>query len=123
MSYTAHVLTKSARSKILAKFPPKFPDSIAHHITVKFGVDESEPIPSPAKSVKVVGYVCDDSLEALVVEVNGKALRPDGKHYHITLSLDRSKGRKPVQSNGLIQNGAVQLVSPFGIDTKPELLN
>jgi hypothetical protein len=32
--------------------------------------------------------------KALAVTVNGETTRPDGKAYHITLSLQRSEGSK-----------------------------
>ena len=121
MSYIAYTLTKSARSKVLAAFPPKFSDVIAHHITYKFGVTKAESIPHPPSSVKVIGYSSDASLEALVVEVNGKSFRPDGKRYHITLSLE--KGRKPVESNTLILKNGFEEVKPFAIETTVEFLS
>ncbi len=38
----------------------------------------------------------------MVVTVNGAADRPDGSTYHITWSLDRARGREPVESNEVI---------------------
>lgn len=119
--YTAHVLSKDARKTVLDKFPPKFPDVFAHHATIKFGVPNDEKIPAQAK-VKVIGYICDNSLEALIVTVNGKKFRPDGKRYHVTLSLDKSKGRAPAQSNTLILSSDFEPVTPFEIETTPEIL-
>lgn len=102
--YTGFELDKKSRGSLLSKFPPKFSDVIAHHVTYKFGVGE-DAVPSEPKSARIVGYASDDSLEAYVVEINGSITRPDGKVYHITWSLDRSKGRKPVHSNNLIASG------------------
>lgn len=101
MPYTAYKLTDMARAHLLSVFTPENPNVICHHITEKFGVAADHPAPAPAKVV-VVGIAFDNSLECLVVEVNGQRHRPDGKSYHITLSLDRSKGRKPVESNEVI---------------------
>jgi hypothetical protein len=119
--YSAHLLSKAARKIVLEKFPPKFPDVFAHHATIKFGVADTEKIPAQAKVV-VIGYICDASLEALIVTVNGKKFRPDGKRYHITLSLDKSKGRTPVQSNVLILSKDFDEVTAFEIETTPEIL-
>ena len=119
--FTAYLISPKSRKLILAKYPPKFPDIFAHHVTVKFGVTAAEKIPSQAK-IEVIGYICDDSLEALVVTVNGKKFRADGKRYHITLSLDKAKGRSPVQSNSLILLQPFKEVSPFEIETTPEIL-
>ena len=119
-SYTAYVLTKHARNKILSTFPPKFPEVRAHHITVKFDVPKNQRIPPHQAKIEVVGYASDDGLEAAVVSVNGKTARPDGKVYHITLS--HNPDRKAVQSNNLLQNGWIA-IKPFVIDGFPEILN
>ena len=39
---------------------------------------------------------------ALVVRINGAVERPDRGAYHITWSLDRARGRRPVESNDVI---------------------
>lgn len=108
-SYDAYVLTESARVRLLQAFAPKFPDVIAHHVTQTYGRPElDEDQYGTSHVITVRGYVCDESLEAVVVSVDGVRQRPDGKLYHITLSLDRSKGRKPVESNQLIAAGPIQ---------------
>src|SRR3546814_9902597 len=43
-----------------------------------------------------------EGLQALIVSIDGSTDRPDGSTYHITWSLDRSRGRKAVQSNDVI---------------------
>ncbi len=119
--YTAYVLTDSARTTILEKYPPKYPKVVAHHVTVQFGVPADTQAPSPA-TVKVIGYVdSGDGLEALVVSVNGKQDRPDGKRYHITLSLDPAK-YSPVDSNGLVSSKQFTLTRGFLVQTTPEIL-
>lgn len=125
--YTAYVLTQSARDEILKRFPPKFDDVIAHHITYKFKTDKNVPHTIPDQAViKVVAYACDKSLETLVVSVDGEIQRPDGKFFHITLSLDRSKGRKPVDSNDVIENKIIYdelfEVETFEIETIPKII-
>jgi 8-oxo-dGTP pyrophosphatase MutT (NUDIX family) len=119
--YTAYVLTPAARAKLLEAFPPKFPDVIAHHATLKFGVPKDAEAPAPAE-LMAVGYANDESLEAVVVSVDGTTKRPDGSTYHITLSLDRSKGRKPVDSNKVVQAGWEPIAQPFAIETLPQKL-
>jgi hypothetical protein len=121
MAHSAYLLTPEARAAVLERFPPRFGDVICHHVTERFGVPASKKfMPAPAKIV-VVGYACDVSLEALVVSVNGRTARPDGLVYHITLSLDRSKGRKPVDSNGVIAAAGWSEVAPLAIDAAPQL--
>ena len=121
MAYSAYVLTSGSRLAVLERFPPKFSDVICHHVTERFGVHgSSERIPAPAE-IKVVGYTSDSSLEALVVTVNGNSIRPDGLVYHITLSLDRLKGRKPVDSNRVITLAGWCAVEPLSIEAPPQL--
>lgn len=104
-TYTAYLLDSKSRRMLAKRFPPKYPEFIGHHITLKFGVSGDVPIPRPT-DINIVGYADDgEGLEALVVEVDGKTNRVDGSIYHITWSLDRSKGRKPVHSKQLVQQG------------------
>ena len=117
--YIAFELDKKSRSKLMSIFPPKYPDVIAHHITYKFGVSSNDKIPSNPESNAVIGYIDDgDGLEALVDQVNGKTTRPDGKIYHITWSLDREKGKKPVHSNNLLMSKEYEPIDPINIDLK-----
>jgi len=103
--YQAFEISAESRSRLAAQFAPKFPEFIGHHITYKMGVKSDVPLPE-ATSFKVVGYACnEEGIEALVVEVDGTTVREDGKTYHITWSLDREAGFKPVKSNDLVKNG------------------
>ncbi|WP_434083261.1 hypothetical protein, partial [Escherichia coli] len=71
--------------------------------------------------LRIVGYANDsEGLEALVVEVDGTVDRTDGKIYHCTWSLDRSKGFKPADSNKLVsQRNWTAVNPPINISTKP----
>lgn len=103
--YQAYEISHDSRAKLASTFPPKFAEFIGHHITYKTGVKSDMPLPE-GTSFTVVGYACnDEGIEALVVEVDGTTVRPDGKTYHITWSLDREAGFKPVKSNDLIASG------------------
>ncbi|MBI3442070.1 MAG: hypothetical protein HY052_09780 [Proteobacteria bacterium] len=94
MGYMAYVLAEETRQKILETFPPKFPRVIAEHITHSFGVGADQPLPPSAK-IEIYGYACTDGIEALAVAVNGIKNKPDGKPYHVTLSLDPAKTAPP----------------------------
>lgn len=113
--YEALVLTPESRIKLLQRFKPRFPDVIAHHVTYRFGVPESVKRPpgigDGPTPIEVIGYACDDRIEAVLVRVNGTSKRPDGKLFHITLSLDRSKGAKPAMSNELLVGGHTKVPS------------
>lgn len=99
--YTGFELSDESREKLLKLFPPKFSDVLGHHITLKFGVKKEEPLPKQPKEVNVVGVIEDDndSIQGLLVEVDGNIERPDGKMFHITWSIDRDKGAKPFHTN------------------------
>ena len=103
MSYSCWLLSGKDRSTLLAAFPPKFPDVIAHHVTITQGKFKNLSMP-PEAVMEVIGYATDGiGLEALVVRVNGSSKRDDGRVYHITWSIDRVAGYKPADSNGVIE--------------------
>lgn len=113
--YQAYTLTENARQMLMAQFDPKFPEFIGHHITIRMGAKSTDPLPF-ASSIQVVGYACNDAgIEALVVEVDGTTERADGKIYHITWSLDRDAGFKPVKSNDLVAGGYTRIANPINI--------
>lgn len=123
MAYSAYVLVGASRSALSKTFQPKFNDFIGHHVTIEFGIDADAPVPEVPDTIRVVGYTCDDSLEALIVEVNGSIRRPDGKVYHITWSLDREAGRKPVHSNQVIDDQwFTRIDSDIDIIVEPKVL-
>lgn len=106
MAYSAYVLDETDRMMMLSIFRPKYPDEIAHHITYAMGKHPNMP---DVRYAKVIGRVDDgEGLECLLVSVGGSTKRPDGKPYHITWSIDRSKGYKPVHSNDVIANHKVK---------------
>ena len=122
MGYTAYAVSESSRRELLKHFEPKNPEVICHHVTYKFPASASDPLPPAVHEAHVVGYAEQPGLEALVVEINGSTKRPDGKHYHITLSLDRSMKMKPVHSNDLVAKGFKQ-VPRFAIHLEPKFLS
>lgn len=95
-------LDRSAREELLQRFPPRYDDVIADHVTLQSNA-LGEPLPEPVEA-KIVGRADDDdSLECLVVTVDGTTHRPDGSTFHITWSLDKSKGRKAKESNDVLK--------------------
>lgn len=120
MAYSAFEITSEDRVKLARVFPPKFSDFIGHHCTFKFPANPDDPndLPMDSDVLCVVGYASDDSLECLVVEVNGSVRRPKGGTYHITWSLDRNAGRKPVDSNEVLRGGFTS-IRPINIATAP----
>lgn len=106
MSYTAFNLNEKSKSKLLELFPPKYNRVCADHVTLDMGINNVSKIMTryPNPLVTVYGYVTDgDSIETVLVSLNNDITRKDGRKFHITLSLDPSKGRKPVDSNKIIE--------------------
>src|SRR5688500_14479087 len=94
-------LDRDDREQLLARFPPRYADVIADHVTLRTEA-EKEPLPDQVEAA-IVGHADDrDSLECMVVTINDTTNRPDGSTFHITWSLDKSKGRKARESNDLL---------------------
>lgn len=121
--YLAYVVPEQVRGELATRFPPKNPEFIGHHITHVFGWPATKPAPQGMSTIKVIGHAEADGLEAFVVTVDGQALRPDGKRYHLTWSLDRAKGRKPVDSNRVVADGGHTPVQPITFTASLEVLN
>ena len=97
-----------------------FSEVILHHVTWEYGVHESYPM--DPTSARIIGIKSNDKIQALVVEIHGTGeeptKRPDGKTLHITLSLDKAAGAKPVHSNDLLANmdGVMALNIPLELE-------
>ena len=97
---TGWLLAEAEREALLDRFPPAYPEVVAHHVTLKMGARPREPLPPPCSGT-VVGEADDGAgVQCLVVAIDGSTERPDGGTYHVTWSLAR--GRRPVESNGVI---------------------
>lgn len=99
MGYIAYQLRDKTKKELLNEFKPLFNNVKCDHITYKFGVPPTSNLPSHTEGY-VIGYKKGDGIEALVVDINDKNIRSDGKLYHITLSHDDK--HKPVHSNNLL---------------------
>jgi len=121
-SYLAYVVPDQARNDLAREFQPKYPEFVGHHIIQQFGVPLNTQNPGNSAQITVIGHAEEDGLEALVVTVNGAKRREDGRLYHITWSLDRSKGKKPVMSNDLVQRGYTP-VEPYTFNAPLKLFS
>ena len=111
---TGWKLPKEDRERLLARFPPKYDEVVADHVTLKVGGTQLPPTPE----AKVVGRAEDESLECLVVELDGTTDRPDGSTYHITWSL--GPGREAVESNDVLgDKGWTPIDRPIPIELRP----
>ena len=115
---TGWKLPQDDRERLLGQFPPKYANVIADHVTLRVGATRETPLPRKPNA-RVVGRADDgDSLECLVVELDGTTDRPDGSTYHITWSL--GPGRKARESNDVLRDqGWEHLDTPVDIELEP----
>lgn len=117
-SVTGWKLNRDERAQLLDRFPPRYGDVIADHVTLRVGASADTPLPRQVPA-RIVGRADDgESLECMVVELDGTTDRPDGSTYHITWSL--GPGRKARESNDLLRDkGWNYLDAPVEIDLEP----
>jgi hypothetical protein len=112
---TGWKLPRNEREQLLQRFPPKYENVIADHVTLRVGGSDLPPKPA----AQIVGHADDsESLECLVVELDGTTDRPDGSTYHMTWSL--GPGRKAIESNDLLRERGWQPIdAPIPVDLEP----
>jgi hypothetical protein len=111
-------LDRKQRDQLLKKFPPRYRDADADHVTLQTNA-EDHPLPDPVEGA-IVGHADDgDSLEAMVVTIDGKTGRPDGSVFHITWSLDKAKGRQARESNDLLKRRDWRAVELIPVKLEP----
>jgi hypothetical protein len=92
-------LDRAARARLLERFPPRYDQPVADHVTFMPG-PAGAPLPE-ADHCLLIGRADDgEGVEAMVVTIAGSSDRPDGSTYHVTWSL--GPGRKAVESNDVI---------------------
>jgi len=104
------------RERLLERFEPKYENVIADHVTLRVG---ARSFPAKPEAARIVGRADDgESVECLVVEVDGTTDRPDGSTYHITWSL--GPGRRAIESNDVLRDEGWRPVStPIDIELEP----
>jgi hypothetical protein len=115
---TGWKLPRPEREALLERFPPRYANVIADHVTLRTGATPQTPLPcKPA--ARIVGRADDgDSLECLVVELDGTTDRPDGSTYHITWSL--GPGREARESNDVLRDlGWRPIDAPIPVELEP----
>ena len=106
------------KDRLLERFPPKYENVIADHVTLRVGASPETPLPRKPVA-KIVGRADDgDSLECLVVDLDGTTDRPDGSTYHITWSL--GAGREARESNDVLRDlGWEAIGTPIAVELEP----
>jgi hypothetical protein len=102
-------LDRSQREELLRRFPPRYQEAVADHVTLKFGDAEAQ-LPTETAG-EIVGEADDgQGVQAMVVRIGGTTDRPDGSTYHITWSL--RPGRQAKESNDVIARHGWREVDP-----------
>jgi len=116
---TGWKLPRDEREMLLQRFPPRYSNVVADHVTLATGATPATRLPNRPDSSRIVGRADDgSSLECLVVEVDGTTDRPDGSTYHITWSL--GPGRTAHESNDVLRvEGWKSLPAPVDIPLEP----
>ena len=115
---TGWKLPRDERDRLLERFPPKYENVVADHVTLNANANGDTPLPRDVNA-EIVGCADDgESLECLVVEIDGSTDRPDGSTYHITWSL--GPVRKAKESNDVLRDaGWDHLDKPIAIELEP----
>ena len=115
---TGWKLPADDRAMLLERFPPKYENVVADHVTLQVGETPQTPLPQKPEA-QIVGRADDArSLECLVVQLDGTTDRPDGSTYHITWSL--GPGRTARESNDVLrEKGWDALPQPIDIELAP----
>ena len=116
-TFVGWVVDEAERAALLARFPPKYPEVVADHVTLKFPATRPQ---LPKKTTgQIVGEADDGAgVQALVVSIGGTTDRPDGSTYHMTWSLGR--GREAKESNDVIrERGWRAFAAPVPVRLKP----
>ena len=116
---TGWKLPRDEREVLIARFPPKYENEVADHVTLRVGATPETPLPRVPESARIIGRADDgNSLECLVVELDGTTDRPDGSTYHITWSL--GSHRKARESNDVLRDqGWERLPAPIDVTLQP----
>jgi hypothetical protein len=116
--FVGWALDRREREALLKRFPPRYAEPVADHVTLKFGDAEAR-LPT-ATAGEIVGEADDgQGVQAMVVRIGGTTARPDGATYHITWSL--GPGRQAKESNEVIaKRGWRPLAAPVPVTLQPQ---
>ena len=96
-------LDREQRKELLQQFPPRYPNVVADHVTLRSRVADEAALPDETHG-EIVGRADDGAgVEAMVVRIDGTTDRPGGSTYHITWSL--AQGRRAQESNDVLAAG------------------
>ena len=110
-------LDRSERERLLARFPPRYEQVVADHVTLEIDA-EGKPLPPQVRG-EILGRADDgEGVEAVVVALDGSTDRLDGSTFHITWSL--APGRRARESNDVIrERGWQSFGEPIAVSLTP----
>jgi hypothetical protein len=116
---TGWKLPQVERDLLLQRFPPRYDEIVADHVTLVVGATPDTPLPREVDKADVIGRADDGTgVECLVVEIDGTTDRPDGSTYHITWSL--GAGRRARESNDVLRDkGWDYIEAPIPVSLEP----
>jgi hypothetical protein len=116
---TGWKLPQVERDLLLQRFPPRYDEVVADHVTLVVGATPDTPLPREVDKADVIGRADDGTgVECLVVEIDGTTDRPDGSTYHITWSL--GAGRRARESNDVLRDkGWDYIEAPIPVSLEP----
>ena len=108
IAYTAIVLTKEYRDRLLEAISPEYMEGkkdwelILHHVTLNMGPYKGNREEDLGRMVafSTRTYLEDDKVSAVSVQLPG-FITSQNAHPHITVAVNRAAGGKPVMSNNL----------------------
>jgi hypothetical protein len=103
VSYSAVVIDEASRKLLLNKIAPIHKEVIAHHMTINLGPLKGSNVLLIGQEVelRVVTTASDDKVQAVGVKILNSKLGCANTVPHITLSVNRQTGGKPMLSNKL----------------------
>src|SRR5215204_2589820 len=109
-------LDRDQRAQLLERFPPRFAEAVADHVTLEIDA-AAKPLP-PEVRAEIVGLADDGKgVEAMVVALDGSTERPDGSTFHITWSLGPC--RRARESNEVIRVHGWSKIDPVPVTITP----
>ena len=110
-------LDRADRDDLLGRYPPRFTNVVADHVTLASKASRNAPLPQETEAL-IVGQADDGKgVEAMIVAIGGTTDRPDGSVYHITWSLE--DGRRARESNTMLASQKWKMFDPIPIRLRP----
>ena len=100
-------VSSSTRAQLLRMFPPRFSQVFCKSVTWAYRVTDEFEFSPLAADIKVYGHHQTDEHEALLVDLGGHRLRPDGKRLFLTLST--AHGVEPAKAGEIVERNIRKL--------------